>query len=105
MRRTERKHTVAGAHSSDPVPRSTAECARLRQRDDDGAVAAGLRESRWRPLALILSLLIHGFGMTLVQRKHRAFQRLARFHFPRQLSASTLILMLAPTHFQRLTAR
>jgi len=48
--------------------------------------------------ALIVSLLFHGFGMALVQRKHRDYMRLRPFRFGRQLTFSVLILLLIATH-------
>ena len=61
---------------------------------------------RWLPVweilfgsaGLIVSLLVHGFGMAYVQQKHRDAQRFARFRFHRQLSFSLLILLLLTTH-------
>ena len=61
---------------------------------------------RWLPLweialgslGLILSLLIHGFGMALVQRLHRRFQLYPRSRMRHQFTFSALILLLATTH-------
>ena len=46
---------------------------------------------------LILSLIIHGFGMLIVQRSNRHFQELA-LGFRREAAFSLLILMLLLTH-------
>jgi hypothetical protein len=61
---------------------------------------------RWLPVweillgsvALIVSLLMHGFGMAWVQALHRVFKQ-SRFHSYHQVTFSVLILMLATTHF------
>ena len=50
-------------------------------------------------LGLILTLLIHGFGMAYAQKKHRDFRRFARLRVRHQLTFSLLILLLASTHF------
>ncbi len=46
---------------------------------------------------LILSLIIHGFGMLIVQRSNRQFQQLP-LGFKREAAFSVLILMLLLTH-------
>jgi hypothetical protein len=50
-------------------------------------------------VALILSLLIHGFGMAYVQKTHRDFRQSPRLRAYHQLTFSVLIVMLASTHF------
>ena len=62
---------------------------------------------RWLPIweillgtaGLLASLLVHGFGMALVQRQNRDFRRSAALRLRRELTFSALILMLAATHF------
>jgi Ion channel len=61
---------------------------------------------RWLPIweillgsaGLIVSLLVHGFGMAYVQKKNRDYQRFAPFRFRRQVTFSLLILLLVCTH-------